>query len=279
MRNFMGYDRRWLDEPHVGDHVGRSIWALGDILATAWIPAAVRPAGDLLNQLVGMLAGDVPLRTAAYVVLGLSRMDSDRLEPAAQLLLERLVEQLGAALRAHRVRRLVLVRGCAQLRQRATVAGAPLGRQCSGARRPRGARPRLAEVARRRMRTRRGRAPASRAPGAAEGRACAGRRRRTATRRRRPRRSRADRLRHHTQSRARTPSDQGVRMVPRPQSFAAAGLRLRDRRLQRRARSRVGERQRGRRVDARVPSSGAPSRRCRCSRRRAGELTSQLALV
>ena len=57
MRNFMGYDRRWLDEPHVGDHLGRSIWALGDILATAWIPAVVRPAGDLLNRLVGTLSG------------------------------------------------------------------------------------------------------------------------------------------------------------------------------------------------------------------------------
>src|SRR5581483_8608367 len=46
MRNFMCYDRRWLDEPHIGDHVGRSVWALGDILATAWIPAVVRPASD-----------------------------------------------------------------------------------------------------------------------------------------------------------------------------------------------------------------------------------------
>ena len=34
MRNFMSYDRNWLDEPHVGDHVGRSIWALGDVLST-----------------------------------------------------------------------------------------------------------------------------------------------------------------------------------------------------------------------------------------------------
>ena len=84
MRNFMGYDRRWLDEPHVGDHVGRAIWALGDILATAWIPAVVRPAGDLLDRLVGTLSGDVSLRTAAYAVLGLSRVDSDRLAPAAQ---------------------------------------------------------------------------------------------------------------------------------------------------------------------------------------------------
>jgi glycosyltransferase involved in cell wall biosynthesis len=98
MRNFMSYDRRWLDEPHVGDHVGRAIWALGDVLATAWIPAVVRPAGDLLDQLVGTLSGDVSLRTAAYSVLGLSRMDSDRLAPAARRLLERLVGQLDDAL-------------------------------------------------------------------------------------------------------------------------------------------------------------------------------------
>ena len=43
MRNFMSYDRRWLDEPHMGDHVGRSVWALGEILGTAWIPAVVEP--------------------------------------------------------------------------------------------------------------------------------------------------------------------------------------------------------------------------------------------
>jgi len=97
MHNFMGYDRRWLDEPHVGDHVGRSIWALGDILATAWIPAVVRPARDLLDLLVGTLSDDVSLRTAAYAVLGLSRLDADRLDPAAHRHLERLVEQLADA--------------------------------------------------------------------------------------------------------------------------------------------------------------------------------------
>ena len=97
MRNFMAYDRRWRDEPHIGDHVGRSIWALGDILATAWVPAVVRPAGDLLDRLVGALSGDVSLRTAAYTVLGLSRLDADRLESAAHRLLERLVEQLADA--------------------------------------------------------------------------------------------------------------------------------------------------------------------------------------
>ena len=40
MRNFMNYERRWLDSPHLGDHVGRSLWALGEILATAWLPAS-----------------------------------------------------------------------------------------------------------------------------------------------------------------------------------------------------------------------------------------------
>jgi glycosyltransferase involved in cell wall biosynthesis len=97
MRNFMSYDRRWLDEPHLGDHVGRSLWALGDILATAWIPAVVRPASDLLDRLVATLGGEVSLRTAAYTVLGLSRVDADRLDPAARRLLERLVDQLGDA--------------------------------------------------------------------------------------------------------------------------------------------------------------------------------------
>ena len=34
-------------------------------------PAVVRPAGDLLDRLVGTLSGNVQLRTAAYAVLGL----------------------------------------------------------------------------------------------------------------------------------------------------------------------------------------------------------------
>ena len=98
MRNFMSYDRRWLDEPHVGDHVGRSVWALGDILSTAWIPAAVEPTRQLLDRLVGGLGDrEVHLRTAAYAVLGLSRLDADRLNRPSRHLLERLVEQLASA--------------------------------------------------------------------------------------------------------------------------------------------------------------------------------------
>jgi glycosyltransferase involved in cell wall biosynthesis len=97
MRNFMSYERRWLDEPHVGDHVGRSVWALGEVLSTAWVPAVVGPTRDLLTGLVASLGGDVSLRTAAYTILGLARLDPDRLDPEAQQLLGRLVEQLAAA--------------------------------------------------------------------------------------------------------------------------------------------------------------------------------------
>ena len=97
MRNFMSYERHWLDEPHRGDHVGRTIWALGDVMSTAWAPAVVGPVRGLLTALVGSLQSDVSLRTAAYSVLGLARLDADRLDGDARLLLERLVEQLAAA--------------------------------------------------------------------------------------------------------------------------------------------------------------------------------------
>ena len=94
MRNFMSHERRWLDDRHVGDHVGRSIWALGEVLSTAWVPGVVGPAGRLLTSLVTSLNSDVTLRTAAYTILGIARLDPDRLGRDARLLLERLVDQL-----------------------------------------------------------------------------------------------------------------------------------------------------------------------------------------
>ena len=97
MRNFMDYERRWLDAPHVGDHVGRTVSALGEVLSTAWVPGVVGPASRLLSFLVASLTSTVSLRTAAYSTLGLARLDPDRLEPGASALLERLVDQLVAA--------------------------------------------------------------------------------------------------------------------------------------------------------------------------------------
>jgi glycosyltransferase involved in cell wall biosynthesis len=101
MRNFMGYDRRWLDGAHVGDHVGRSIWALGEVLATAWAPSLVEPARRLLGTLVQSLRGEFAHRTAAYTILGLARLDPDRLDREARLLLGRCVTQLEDAYAEH----------------------------------------------------------------------------------------------------------------------------------------------------------------------------------
>ncbi len=135
MRNFMSYDRRWLDEPHVGDHVGRAVWALGDVLTTAWVPALVEPAQRLLASLVRSLDRDLALRTAAYTALGLARLDADRLDDDARMLLERCVDATRDRVRQHRRRWLELVRGFAHLRQRTAVAGADPRRRRPRARR------------------------------------------------------------------------------------------------------------------------------------------------
>ncbi len=131
MRNFMGYDRHWLDEPHVGDHVGRSIWALGEVLATAWVPAVAGPTERLLNTIVQTLPETVSLRTGAYAALGLAHLDTDRRGPGAQVLLERVMEQLSAAYSSQRGRGLGVVRGQAHLRQRTTPARADRRRRCA----------------------------------------------------------------------------------------------------------------------------------------------------
>jgi hypothetical protein len=99
MQNFMGYDRRWLDEPHVGDHVGRSVRAIGEILSTAWVPGVADPAGLLLGKLVHSLEREVSLRTAAYASIGFAHLDADRLEVEARDLLRAFVEQLMDAYR------------------------------------------------------------------------------------------------------------------------------------------------------------------------------------
>ena len=101
MRNFMGYDRRWLDDPHSGDHVGRSVWALGEILATAWVPAVVGPSERLLDAIVRTIPANASLRTGAYTALGLAHLDPDRLDLVARSVLQRALENLAAAYTSH----------------------------------------------------------------------------------------------------------------------------------------------------------------------------------
>ena len=97
MRNFMGYDRRWLDEPHIGDHVGRTIWALGEILCDRLDPGSVRAGADAPGcarsiASRGRLGADSCLQRSRSRA---SRSRSSR--PRRRVLLERLVEQLASA--------------------------------------------------------------------------------------------------------------------------------------------------------------------------------------
>jgi glycosyltransferase involved in cell wall biosynthesis len=99
MHNLRDIRGRWLDEPHLGDHFGRAIWALGTISAGT---SEVAPwSRGLLRDI---LATDPSLRdprSAAFAILGLARLPGDHLEvPGRRTVLRRLSSQLAAAYRA-----------------------------------------------------------------------------------------------------------------------------------------------------------------------------------
>ena len=111
MRNFMGYDRRWLDEPHLGDHVGRSVWALGEILSTAWVPAVVGPTERLLDTIVQLVPHG---RVAAHGRLRRARPRPPRpgpAQPGGPAAAGARDGAAGGGLRGQRRRGLALVRG------------------------------------------------------------------------------------------------------------------------------------------------------------------------
>jgi hypothetical protein len=78
MRNFMSYERRWLDEPHGGDHMGRAAWALGEVVGSEPGSALLGPSRDLLRELLPALADQRWPRTMAFAALGLARADEGR---------------------------------------------------------------------------------------------------------------------------------------------------------------------------------------------------------
>jgi hypothetical protein len=83
-RNMRDIAGAWLDEPHVGDHMGRFIWSLGDIASGSGVPDKLREqAAALLEETLPAVASLVELRSSAYALLGLARMP----EPSAELAL------------------------------------------------------------------------------------------------------------------------------------------------------------------------------------------------
>ena len=76
MRNFMSWERRWLDDPHSGDHVGRAIWGLGELAGQDHPYSA--EARRLMIWLSPALAATMPRRTLTYATLGLCAAGADR---------------------------------------------------------------------------------------------------------------------------------------------------------------------------------------------------------
>ena len=225
-------------------------------------PALSGPARTLLDALVPSLRVDVSLRTAAYTILGLARLDPDRLDHDARLLLERLVEQLASAYHGSAAGSWLwfedrLAYDNARLSQALIVGGSALRRPDDGRHRAR-----VARMAGRRMRPRRRHAAPAGASWTRPRRArpWAG----TSSLSTRPRSSRPSSPRLSRRGTASTErvSAQRVRLVPGPKSARPPALRLRDRRLQRRSGETDLNANQGA-ESARLPSCPAAARRCR----------------
>ncbi len=70
-RNFMSYDRRWLEEVGSPDSQGRTIWALGVAVVTAKDDDTCDLACELFQKALPGVSGFCDLRSKAFTVLGL----------------------------------------------------------------------------------------------------------------------------------------------------------------------------------------------------------------
>lgn len=94
MHNFMSYERRWLDTAHSGDHVGRTAWALGSIIATE-APMAVRsPAHGMLAEMLPALELLEYPRSIAFSLIGLAKARAEVLGEPGEKLLRALADRL-----------------------------------------------------------------------------------------------------------------------------------------------------------------------------------------
>ncbi|ADD43104.1 hypothetical protein [Stackebrandtia nassauensis] len=70
LRNVADSDGEWTDEPHAGDHVGRALWALGELYA-APVSGTVRHRAAALRGRLRPGVHQLSLRATAYAALGL----------------------------------------------------------------------------------------------------------------------------------------------------------------------------------------------------------------
>lgn len=76
-RNFMGYDRGWLEEAGSDDSVARAWWSVAVTASEAGSPDLRRWARELAARIVAHLDSFTALRTYAFLVLGLAALVRD----------------------------------------------------------------------------------------------------------------------------------------------------------------------------------------------------------
>jgi glycosyltransferase involved in cell wall biosynthesis len=94
LHNFMDYQRRWIDGPHDGDHVGRAAWALGAVIADQPLREEADGSQWLLTQLAPCLEAAPYPREVAFAVIGLTRAHPSMLTAPLRKLLRTLADRL-----------------------------------------------------------------------------------------------------------------------------------------------------------------------------------------
>ncbi len=94
MHNFMDYGRRWVDDPHLGDHVGRAAWALGAVIAAEPGGGDAAACRALLAEMTPRLHELRSPRGVAFTILGLTRPDISDVPPKSRRLLTGLADDL-----------------------------------------------------------------------------------------------------------------------------------------------------------------------------------------
>lgn len=72
-RNFMNYDRRWLEDKGSEDSQGRTVWALGAVLASTYNSNVLGHAENLFHQGLQIISSLTHPRSLAYALLGVSQ--------------------------------------------------------------------------------------------------------------------------------------------------------------------------------------------------------------
>ncbi|MEX0654985.1 MAG: Gfo/Idh/MocA family oxidoreductase [Phycisphaeraceae bacterium] len=100
-RNFMSYDRRWLEPVGSQDSQGRTIWALGIAAQTAPRDNLRGLASDLFCRALGSVEELTPLRSKTFALFGLDAYLHHEANPHAEALRDRFANDLFDAWQAH----------------------------------------------------------------------------------------------------------------------------------------------------------------------------------